>query len=190
MPVPQPSLRSEILKNFRLTGGNQYGCTTSKKCGSPPEAAEGSRQSLYHLYHRHHNRRSPLLHFFPGWTGKASLHGNRRELYELFNSYELDDLSFLNEVDNHYEHSELTEISLHARGFHPQDDLEAATIRDMEYIRLHAAIGLLPEIQRRRVHLYFFEEYTYEEIAVMEGCTKRAVKFSIDLALQNLKEKY
>ena len=102
---------------------------------------------------------------------------------------ELDDLSFLNEVDNHYAHSELTEISLHAREFHPQDDLEAATIRDMEYIRLHAAIGLLPEIQRRRVHLYFFEEYTYEKIAVMEGCTKRAVKFSVDLALQKLKEK-
>ena len=60
----------------------------------------------------------------------------------------------------------------------------------MDYIRLHAAIGLLPEVQRRRLWLYFFEELTYEEIAVMEGCTKRAVKFSIDLALQNLKEKF
>ena len=113
-----------------------------------------------------------------------------RELYELFNSYELDDLSFLNEVDNHYEHSELTEISLPARAFHPQDDLEDATIRDMEYVRLHAAISSLPDIKRRRLWLYFFEEFTYEEIAVMEGCTKRAVKFSIDLALQNLKEKF
>lgn len=113
-----------------------------------------------------------------------------QHLYELFNSYELDDLSFLNEVDNHYEHSELTEISLHARAFHPQDDLEAATIRDMEYVRLHAAISSLPEIQRRRLWLYFFEEFTYEEIAVMEGCTKRAVKFSVDLALQKLKEKF
>ena len=113
-----------------------------------------------------------------------------QELYELFNSYELDDLSFLNEVDNHYEHSELTEISLHARAFRPQDDLEDSTIRGMEYIRLHAAIDSLPEVQRRRVRLYFFEEYTYEEIAVLEGCTKRAVKFSVDLALQKLKEKF
>ena len=85
--------------------------------------------------------------------------------------------------------AELTEISLHARAFHPQDDLEAATIRDMEYVRLHAAISSLPEIQRRRLWLHFFEEFTYEEIAVMEGCTKRAVKFSVDLALQKLKEK-
>ena len=30
-----------------------------------------------------------------------------QQLYELFNSYELDNLSFLNEVDNHYEHSVL-----------------------------------------------------------------------------------
>ena len=112
-----------------------------------------------------------------------------QELFIQFDQFELDDLSFLNEVDNHYEHSELTEISLHARAFGPQEDLEERTLRGMDYVRLHAAIGSLPEVQRRRVTLYFFEEYTYEEIAVMEGCTKRAVKFSVDLALQKLKEK-
>lgn len=92
-------------------------------------------------------------------------------------------------MDNHNEHSELTEISLHARAFGPQEDLEEATLQGMDYVRLHAAIGSLPEVQRRRVTLYFFEEYTYEEIAAMEGCTKRAVKFSVDLALQKLKSK-
>lgn len=112
-----------------------------------------------------------------------------KELFVQFNQFELDDLSFLNEVDNHYEHSELTEISLHTRAFRQQEDLEETTLRGMDYVRLHAAIGTLPEVQRRRVMLYFFEEYTYEEIAAMEGCTKRAVKFSVDLALQKLKEK-
>lgn len=33
-----------------------------------------------------------------------------KELFELLNCFELDDLSFLNEVDRHYEHSELTEL--------------------------------------------------------------------------------
>lgn len=112
-----------------------------------------------------------------------------QELFIQFDQFELDDLSFLNEVDNHNEHSELTEISLHARAFGPQEDLEEAILQGMDYVRLHAAIGSLPEVQRRRVTLYFFEEYTYEEIAAMEGCTKRAVKFSVDLALQKLKSK-
>ena len=112
-----------------------------------------------------------------------------KELFVQFDQFELDDLSFLNEVDNHYEHSELTETSLHTRAFGQQEDLEETTLRGMDYVRLHAAIDTLPEVQRRRVMRYFFEEYTYEEIATIEGCTKRAVKFSVDLALRKLKEK-
>ena len=37
--------------------------------------------------------------------------------------------------------------------------------------------------------MYYVEEKTYQEIAVIEGCTKRAVKFSVDLGKKNLKEK-
>lgn len=40
-----------------------------------------------------------------------------KELFELLNCFELDDLSFLNEVDRHYEHSELTEATLYDRAF-------------------------------------------------------------------------
>lgn len=29
---------------------------------------------------------------------------------------------------------------------------------------------------------------TYEQIAEMEGCTKRAVKFSVDIAVEKLKK--
>ena len=54
--------------------------------------------------------------------------------------------------------------------------------------KLHLAIAQLPEKQRRRLVLYYFGEFTYEQIAEMEGCTKRAVKFSVDIALKNLKE--
>ena len=59
---------------------------------------------------------------------------------------------------------------------------------NIEVDRLHQAIAQLPEKQRRRLVLYYFGEFTYEQIAVMEGCTKRAVKFSVDIALKNLKE--
>ena len=38
-----------------------------------------------------------------------------KELFELLDCFELDDLSFLNEMDRHYEHSELTEATLYDR---------------------------------------------------------------------------
>ena len=49
-------------------------------------------------------------------------------------------------------------------------------------------ISKLPETQRRRLLLYFFGELSYEQIAKLEGCTKMAVKGSVDIALKKLKK--
>ena len=66
--------------------------------------------------------------------------------------------------------------------------MEETVSQRIEVDKLHQAIAQLPEKQRRRLVLYYFGEFTYEQIAEMEGCTKRAVKFSVDIALKNLKE--
>lgn len=109
-------------------------------------------------------------------------------LYALFDRFELDDISYFNVVDRHYEHSELTELSLNNRAFQKEESLEEQVLKKLEEERLHRAISQLPEIQRRRIILYYFEDLTYEQIAELESCTKRAVKFSIDLALKKLKK--
>ncbi|MFR2880602.1 MAG: RNA polymerase sigma factor [Lachnospiraceae bacterium] len=109
-------------------------------------------------------------------------------LYELFNRFELEDISYLNRVSRHIEHSELTEASLNDRAFYKAESLEETVSRSIEYELLHKAISKLPETQRRRLLLYFFGELTYEQIAELEGCTKRAVKFSIDLAIEKLRK--
>ena len=62
------------------------------------------------------------------------------------------------------------------------------TLLPRKYAQLHRAISELPEIQRRRLILYYFQGMTYEQIAGMEGCTKRAVKFSVDIAVEKLKK--
>ena len=111
-------------------------------------------------------------------------------LYDLFNRFELEDISYLNRVSRHIEHSELTESSLNDRVFYKEESLEETVSRSMEYEQLHKAISKLPETQRRRLLLYFFGELTYEQIAELEGCTKRAVKFSIDLAIEKLKKSF
>ena len=58
---------------------------------------------------------------------------------------------------------------------------------NIEVDRLHQAIAQLPEKQRRRLVLYYFGEFTYEQIADMEGCKHPAVMKSISSALKKLK---
>lgn len=111
-----------------------------------------------------------------------------KALFETLNRFELDDLSFLNEVDNHYEHSELTEASLNARAFCQPETVEEIALQYFQNEQLHTAIAQLPEKQRTRLILYYFWELTYEQIAEMEGCTIMPVKRSIDAALKNLKK--
>ena len=110
------------------------------------------------------------------------------KLYAVFDKYELEDISHLNVVSRHYEHSDLTEGTLNQRSAAAPEPLEDQVYRKLLYQKLHKAILTLPEIQRRRLLLYYFDGYTFEQIAEMEGCTKRAVKFSVDIALNKLKE--
>ena len=43
-----------------------------------------------------------------------------KALFDVFDRFELDDISFMNEVDRHYEQSEQTEQSLNRRAAQPQ----------------------------------------------------------------------
>ncbi len=121
-------------------------------------------------------------------TGAKQFMEIDKALFDAFDRFELDDLSFMNEVDNHYEHAEQTEASLNRRAVLHQDSVEETVSRHMEVEALHRAIAKLPDIQRRRLILYYFGEFTYQQIAEMEGCTVMPVKRSIDTAIRNLKK--
>ena len=110
-----------------------------------------------------------------------------KALFDVFDRFELDDISFMNEVDRHYEQSEQTEQSLNRRIAQPQKSVEEAVFQRAEVETLRQAISKLPEKQRRRLVLYYFGDFTYEQIAEMEGCTHPAVIKSITSALEKLK---
>ena len=57
--------------------------------------------------------------------------------------------------------------------------LEEQIIKRMEKEVLHNAMQSLTEVQRERLHLYFFEELTIREIAKKQGVTRNAVWKSI-----------
>lgn len=112
----------------------------------------------------------------------------KKELFDLLDGFELEDLRHLNEVDNHYEHSELTEASLNARAFTTPKSLEAIVSFRIECEELHSAIRRLPSVQRRRLILYYFGDMTFEQIAAMEGCSFQAIDKSVKAALKKLKK--
>lgn len=45
------------------------------------------------------------------------------------------------------------------------------------------------DTQRTRLLFYYEMDYTYDQIAEMEGCSKMAVKYSIDSARKKIIEK-
>ena len=110
-----------------------------------------------------------------------------KPLFDAFDRFELEDISFMHKVDKHYERTEQTEASLNKRAVKPQESVEEIVSQRIEVDRLHQAIAQLPEKQRRRLVLYYFGEFTYEQIADMEGCTISPVKRSIEKAIENLK---
>lgn len=107
-------------------------------------------------------------------------------LFSQFDDFELEDISHLNEMSRHYEFSELSEQSINERAFLPPESIEDAVFRKLQNAQLHAAMQMLPEKQRKRLILYYFQNYTYAQIAEMEGCTVMPVKRSIDKAVAQL----
>ena len=46
----------------------------------------------------------------------------------------------------------------------------------------------LDVVIKRRLILYYLYDYTLEEIAIKEHCSKVAIKYSLDIAIKNLKK--
>lgn len=110
----------------------------------------------------------------------------QKDLFDMLNRFELDDLSILNEWDRHIEHFEQTEQSLNRRACAKAESVEDTVLRNIEYEQLHQAISMLTETQQRRLKLYYFQGLTYNQIAEIEGCSASAVASSISVAIEKI----
>ncbi len=111
-----------------------------------------------------------------------------KDLFDILNRFELDDLSILNEWDRHIEHFEQTEQSLNRHACFKAESVEEVVLRNIEYEQLYRAISMLTETQQRRLKLYYFRGLTYKRIAEMEGCSASAVVNSICAAIENIRK--
>lgn len=65
---------------------------------------------------------------------------------------------------------------------------EQVMMHRVESAEIRSALMELPEVQRRRFLLHYLEELPIKVVARMEGCSDRAVKYSLALARKNLRE--
>lgn len=111
-----------------------------------------------------------------------------KQIYEAMNQFELDDLSEMNEYDNHIEHSEVFENTLNKRILHRPMNIEELVETNYINRQLKKAINYLSEIQKRRINLYFFQDKTVEEIAKLEKTTHQAVSETIRSGIINIRK--
>ena len=118
------------------------------------------------------------------------------EIFNVFNEYELEDISQMHKKDKYIDirvidNTENTDIYLHYNTKHTiKKSIEEIVEDKMLKDSIKETINKLPEIQKRRIKKYYFENMTYEEIAKEENCSKRAVKFSIDIAIEKISKKF
>jgi RNA polymerase sigma-70 factor (ECF subfamily) len=111
-----------------------------------------------------------------------------QEVYAIFNEYELKDKKEMNEFDRHIEHSEIYEDNLVIRAKEKTISMEDEFIQKSTFEELNKAIDLLPEIQKRRVKKYYFEDLSENEIAENEGVSQKNVSETLKAARDNLKK--
>lgn len=111
-----------------------------------------------------------------------------RELFEAFNSFELEDIKYLNVLSRHLEHSEIWKSTLNSRALERPESVEDIVLKNIQMEQLHKVIDSLPEKQKQRLILHYFEQQTYVEIAKREGCSTRAIEYSIAKAIQKIKK--
>ena len=66
--------------------------------------------------------------------------------------------------------------------------LEDLIIQESTFNELKKAINLLPEVQRRRIKKYYFDDKSEVQIALEEKVSQKNVSKSLAVARTNLKE--
>jgi len=89
--------------------------------------------------------------------------------------------------ERHIEQFKLTDETLYNRAANPPKSVEDAVLYSLQDERLRLVIQSLPEIQQRRFVLYHEFGLTYKQIAKIEGCSFRAIKYSVDIATEKIK---
>lgn len=111
-----------------------------------------------------------------------------KEIYDAFDSFELEDISQIHKIRKHIEYNEVYEESLYhrcvAENISVEDEVESKLLSE----DLKNAIKLLNDIQKRRLIKYYFEDKSLKEIALEEGTSHQAISKSIHKAIEEIQK--
>lgn len=160
------------------------------------------QQNIYSIKKRRKDKNNPYTifstgsdigdhHYFISFTGTNGIQlciEVSKELFDQFDQWELEDLSFLHEVERHYEQSELTDQSLYKRALQKPMTPENIVFQEIERKELIKAMSTLTDVQYRRLIMYFWHGMSLQEIGIAEGCKYQAVQDSIERAYAKIKK--
>ena len=109
-------------------------------------------------------------------------------IFNEMDKFELEDISQMHKYDRHIEHSKLYDETLNKRAFNKQTPIEEIVETKLQNERLYNAINKLSDTKKRRIMLYFFKELTQREIALKEGTSIRAIQYTLNAALEEIKK--
>ena len=107
-----------------------------------------------------------------------------KDIFELFDKSEKEENARFYEYAKHLMHEDFNSEVIAS-----DYSLEEEVFNNMTIKELKRALDELPSIQKRRIIKYYFYDMTLEAIAKEEGCTAKAVRFSINIALEKISKK-
>lgn len=108
-----------------------------------------------------------------------------KEVYDLFDENEKFENARFKEYNDHILSGQYNDEIISKATSIEDEILNNLIVDDIRKV-----IRSLPTIQKKRIYKYFFQNKTLEQIAKEEKCTKRAVKFSIDIALKKISKEF
>lgn len=142
----------------------------------------------YNPYYLHSDKERGIyrIHFSNG--SKEYKLKISKELFENLDDIEKYEAKKIQYDKRYIEQSYQTDISLYNKAVNKPLGVDEKIIKDNDYKKLYKAITNLSEMHRRRILLYYKHNLSMSEIAEIEGCSKVAIKYSIDIALKQLRE--
>lgn len=111
------------------------------------------------------------------------------KVYEAFDKFELEDISQIHKIKKYIERNEVYEETLYHKSFNTpisvEDEVESKILQE----ELKVAINELSDIQKRRLKMYYFNELTLDEIAMLENTSHQAISKSIIRAIEEIRKK-
>ena len=111
------------------------------------------------------------------------------EIADLIYEFKRENKSKQHEYERHIEHLEQTEATLHRRSIHKVITVEETLFDNRGINEILSEISSLTDTQRRRF-LLNFNGFSLDEIAKLEGCSRRAVNYSIQQVKKIIKNFY